>query len=116
MKNMYKKPHFFSFSGRATVGEFWSSFFTSIMGCFCTIIISSIVLALTVHGEVEELAWLAEWVAMANSLFWFMHIAAVSRRRLRDAGFTAKSYLWLLMPGLGMIVFIFGRLCERSVD
>ena len=116
MKNMYKKPHFFSFSGRATVGEFWSSFFASLMGSFATGILLCIVLVLMVPGEVEELAWLAEWVSMANSLFWFMHIAAVSRRRLRDAGFTAKSYLWLLVPGLGMIVFIFGRLCERSVD
>ena len=112
----YKKPHFFSFSGRATVGEFWSSFFCSILGCFFTVIISCIVLALTVPGEVEELAQLAKWVSMANSFFWSIHITAMSRRRLRDGGFTAKSYLWLLLPGIGTIIFIARRLCARSAD
>jgi uncharacterized membrane protein YhaH (DUF805 family) len=113
---MYKKPHFFSFSGRTTVGEFWSSFFASLMGSFATGILLCIVLVLMVPGEVEELAQLAEWVFMANCLFWFVHIVAMSHRRLRDAGFTAKSYLWLLLPGVGTFIFIFRRLCAYSVD
>ena len=35
---------------------------------------------------------------------------------LRDAGFTAKSYLWLLLPVVGWLIFIVKRLCARSVD
>ena len=114
--NQYKTPHFFSFNGRVTMGEFWSSFFYSIMGCFATAILLCLVIAITVSGEVEELAQIVEWAAMANSLIWFVHIAAVSRRRLRDGGFTAKSYLWLLLPGIGTLIFIVRRLCARSVD
>ncbi len=116
MKYMYKKPHFFSFSGSATVSEFWSSFFSSLMGGFCTLIGLCILVTVTIPGELEDLKEIMDWVAMANTFFWFMHIVAMSRRRLRDAGFTAKSYLWLLVPGLGIIAFIFGRLCERSAD
>ncbi len=112
----YKKPHFFSFSGRATVGEFWSSFFTSLMGSFATGILLCIVLCLVVPGEVEQLAQTAKWVFAGNNFIWFVHIAAVSRRRLRDAGFTAKSFLWLLLPGVGLLIFIARRLCARSVD
>ncbi len=116
MKYMYKKPHFFSFSGRATVSEFWSSLFTSVMGGFCTLIVLCILVTVTIPGEVEELKEIMNWVTVANSLFWFMHIAAMSRRRLRDAGFTAKSYLWLLLPVVGWLIFIVKRLCARSVD
>ena len=116
MKYMYKKPHFFSFSGRATVSEFWSSFFSSLMGGFCTLIGLCILVTVTIPGELEDLKKIMDWVAMANTLFWLVHIVAMSRRRLRDAGFTAKSYLWLLVPGLGIIAFIFGRLCKRSTD
>jgi len=116
MKYMYKKPHFFSFSGQATVSEFWSSFFSSCLGCFCTLIVLCIVVCLTVPGEVEDLARIMQWVTPAIGLFWFMHIAALSRRRLRDAGYTAKSYLWLLLPVVGWLIFIIKRLCARSVD
>ena len=114
MKNMYKRPHFFSFSGQVTIGEFWSSFFNSLLACFGTLIGLCILLCVTVPGEVEELKTVMYWVTLANSLFWFIHIAAMSRRRLRDAGFTAKSYLWLLLPGIGTLIFIIRRLCAPS--
>ena len=115
MKNMYKRPHFFSFSGQMTMAEFWSSFFGSIMGCFCTLMGLCILLCVTVPAEVEELKEMMYWVTIANCLFWLVHIAAVSRRRLRDAGFTAKSYLWLLLPVVGWLIFI-RRLCARSAE
>lgn len=114
--NPYKTPHFFSFRGRVTVAEFWSSFASSLMGCFATMIALSIVICLTVPGEVEELAQLCKWAALGNSLVWLAHIVAVSRRRLRDAGFTAKSYLWLLLPVIGLFIFVIRRLCARGVD
>ena len=116
MKYMYKKPHFFSFSGQVTNGEFWSSFFSSLMGCFGTLIGLCILLCVIVPAEVEELKAMMYWVTLANNLFWFVHIAAMSRRRLRDAGFTARSYLWLLLPGIGTLIFIIRRLCARSVE
>ena len=116
MKNKYRKPHFFSFYGWMTVSEFWSSFFSSLLGGFCTLIGLCILVCLAVPGDVEELKAIMYWVNLANSLFWLVHIAALSRRRLRDAGFTAKSYLWLLLPVVGWLFFIVGRLCARSVD
>lgn len=117
MKYMYKKPHFFSFSGRMTAAEFWSSFCTSLIGSFCMLIALCIVLSVSTPGDdVGDLERIMEWIAIANSLFWLTHIVALTRRRLRDAGFTAKSYLWLLLPVVGWFIFIFTRLCARSVD
>ena len=116
MKNIYKKPHFFSFKGWLTVSEFWSSVFTSLLSSFCMLIVLCILLCIFVPGDVEKLDRIMRWGAIANALFWFIHIVALSRRRLRDAGFTAKSYLWLLLPVVGWLIFIFTRLCARSVD
>ena len=116
MKYMYKKPHFFSFSGRSTISEFWSSLFVSVVGGFCALIVLCILVCIVVPGEMDELKSIMNWVTLANSLFWFTHIVAMSRRRLRDAGFTAKSYLWLLLPVVGWFIFIFRYLCARSVD
>ena len=114
--NQYKTPHFFSFRGRVTRAEFWSSFFYSIMGCFATTILLCLVISISVSGEVEELAKIVEWAAMGNSLIWFVHIVAMSRRRLRDSGLSARSYLWLLLPGIGTLIFIIRHLCAPSVD
>ena len=116
MKYMYKKPHFFSFSGTATVTEFWSSFFSSLMGAFTTLIVLCILVTVTIPGDVEELKEIMKWVTLGNNLFWFAHIVAMSRRRLRDAGLTAQKYLWLLLPGVGTVIFIIRCLCARSVE
>ena len=111
---MEQKSHFFSFSGKATPSEFWSTFFTSLIGCLCTLIILCILVCVVVPGEVEDLVKIMYWVNLGNSLFWFVHIVAMSRRRLRDGGFTAKSYLWLLLPGVGLFIFVVRRLCAYS--
>ena len=116
MEYMYKKPHFFSFSGRATAAEFWSSLFSSCLGNFCCVIAICVLLCLTVPEETEMLVQIMRWVSVVCSLFWGIHIIAMSRRRLRDGGFTAKSYLWLLLPGVGTFIFIFRRLCAYSVE
>ena len=116
MKYMYKKPHFFSFSGTATIAEFWSSFFSTLMAAFATLIGLCILVCVAFPLEMEEIKAIMYWVTLGNNLFWFMHIVAMSRRRLRDAGFTAKSYLWLLLPGIGTFIFVLRRLCARSVE
>lgn len=113
---MEQKSHFFSFSGKVTASKFWLSFFTSLVGCLCTLIIFGILVVWLFRGKVEDLSGVMYMVYIANSLVWFMHIVAMSRRRLRDAGFTAKSYLWLLLPGVGLFIFVVRRLCAYSAE
>ena len=114
---MYRKPNilrdFFTFSGRVSANAFWSSFFVSLVIVFCLLIVACMVVSAAVPGGVEELAKIMEWISAGMGVIWFARIAALSRRRLRDGGYTAKSYLWLLLPGIGLIAFIV-RLCSRS--
>ena len=116
MKNMYKRPHFFAFFGTATITEFWSSVFYSVIACFCTLMMLCVLVCVVIPGDVEKMKGIMNWVTIGNGAFWLVHLAALSRRRLRDGGYTAKSYLWLLLPVVGWIIFVFKRLCARSVD
>ena len=116
---MYRKPNilrdFFAFSGRVSANAFWSSFFVSLVIVFCLLIVVCMVVSAAVPGDVEELAKIMDWISAGMGAIWFVRITALSRRRLRDAGYSAKSYLWLLLPVVGFIV-LFVRLCVRSKD
>ena len=116
MKNMYKRPHYFSFSGQMTASEFWSSFCTGLIGAFGVLMVLCILLCVIVPADVEQLSQIMNWVTLTVCLVWLVRVAAISRRRLRDAGFTAKSYLWLLIPVVGLIVFVVIRLCARTTE
>ena len=116
MKNMYKRPHYFSFSGQMTASEFWSSLCTGFIGAFVILMVLCMLLCAIVPADVEQLSLIMNWVTLSVCLFWLVRVAAISRRRLRDAGFTAKSYLWLLLPVVGLIIFVVIRLCARSTE
>ena len=47
-------------------------------------------------------------------LCFFVALLSMTIRRLRDAGYTAKTLFWLLLPGIGMVALLC-RLCEASV-
>ncbi|MBE6974718.1 MAG: DUF805 domain-containing protein [Ruminococcaceae bacterium] len=117
-KYLYKKPNFFrqkfSFEGVLGVGEFWSEVGISVIGYLCLIIVACIAISVLVPGTTEELNSYTGWAALAFAVFHVLRIVALSRRRLRDAEYTAKSYLWLLLPVVGWIIFL-ARLCKKSV-
>ena len=116
MKNMYKRPHYFSFSGQMTAPEFWSSLGTGLIGAFCVLMVLCMLLCTVVPAELAQLSQTMNWMTLAVCLVWLVRVAAISRRRLRDAGFTAKSYLWLLIPVVGLVIFAVTRLCARSAE
>ena len=117
---MYKKPNilrdFFSFSGRVTAVDFWSSFAISAVISFAVMIVACIVVSVAVPGEVEDLSQILNWILAGVGLIWAVRILILNVRRLRDGGFTAKSFLWLLIPGFGWVYFIARRLCAPSKD
>ena len=93
-------------------GEFWSEVGVRVIGFICAAIMLCILLAVLVPADTQELINLVDVTILILGLCWGVTIIAMSRRRLRDAGFGAKSYLWLLLPVVGWIVFLV-RLCKK---
>ena len=97
-----------------TAGIFWSECATQFIGWFCTVILMLIVLSVALQGSVEQISRIGEYMAIALALLWCIPLARNTRYRLRDAGYGPKTYLWLLLPVIGWILFIV-RLCAKSL-
>jgi len=114
---MYRKPNFFrtnfSFAGTMGRGEFWSEAAVKVISFLCASVITAIVVSVLVPGDIQYLSSVTELAVAILSVFWILAILAMTRRRLRDAGFSGKSYLWLLLPVIGWIIFV-ARLCAKS--
>ena len=117
---MYKtdnEPNFlkriFSFEGTISRGEFWSTIGKRMIGYFALDILLCFLIVLLLPWNLEQKSALLEGVVRIVGLILFCSLVPLSRRRLRDAGYSAKSYLWLLVPGIGTIAF-FARLCSKS--
>ena len=105
----------FSFAGEMERGEFWSDVAMRIISCFCAMIVCCIVLAVAVPVETEELIEITNIVVPILGVVWILPIIPRTRRRLRDAGYSAKTYYWLLLPGIGGVAFVV-RLCGQSAS
>lgn len=118
-KYMYKPPNFFqrnfSFAGTMTAGGFWSEVGIHLIGSLCSVIVLSILLSVVLPMDTAQVIMIVEIMAAAVFALCFVSIVALSRRRLRDAGYGAKSYLWLLLPVVGWIIFLV-RLCGKSAE
>ncbi len=114
----YQKPNFFqrnfSFKGEMSVGEFWSEMGVRIISFLCAAIMLCIAIVVMVPGETKELIVIVDISVPILAILWVIPMIAMTRRRLRDAGFSAKSYLWLLLPVIGWIVFV-ALLLKKSV-
>ena len=118
-KYAYKPPNFFqrnfSFAGTMTAGEFWTEFGMHLIGLLCSAIVLSILLSLVLPLETDQVIVVVEIAVAVMSVLCVISLAALSRRRLRDVGYGAKSYLWLLLPVVGWIIFL-ARLCSKSAE
>ena len=114
---LMKGPNYFqrnySFAGCMTAGEFWSDLGVRLITLLCASILLCIVVAVSVSGDAEKLAVTTEIAAGILAVIWLSPVIPMTRRRLRDGGFTAKAYLWLLLPGIGTVVFL-ARLCAKT--
>lgn len=116
---MYQKPNFFrrnfSFAGTMGAADFWSELGIRVIGLLCAAIILCILIVLVVPGDTEQLIEIVDMVMPFLAIIWMIPIIAMTRRRLRDAGHSAKSYLWLLIPAIGLIIFVV-LLCGKSTQ
>ena len=103
----------FTFSGYISPGQFWSEIVTRVIGFFCASIMLCIVASVAVPDDTEDIVAVVNILVPILGILWLIPIVVLTRRRLRDAGYSARSYLWLLLPVVGWAVFIV-RLCART--
>ena len=89
-----------NFSDRTSVRGYWMAFLFNMIASFVIGFIGGLIPALTFLATVYSIAALIPGLA-------------ITVRRLRDAGYSAKSYLWLLLPIVGWTVFVI-RLCAKT--
>lgn len=107
LRNLRKKE-------RMTVGMFWSECGVQVISYICAVIIMTLILSVTLTVSTEKLMRICEYTACGMIPLWCIPIAINTRRRLRDAGLTAKAYLWLLLPVIGWLVFV-ALLCKKGL-
>ena len=93
---------------------FWAECATSVISYLCATIMMTLILCVTLQVDTPELTRIVEITALAMIPLWCIPIAFNTRRRLRDAGYGPKAYLWLLLPVIGWAVFIV-LLCAKSI-
>ena len=104
----------FTFTGYLTAGEFWSEIGMRIISLLCAVIVTCILISVCLPGTSEDKLAVTNIVTPLLALVWFIPMICMTRRRLRDAGHSAKSYLWLLLPVIGWLIFL-GQLCGKSI-
>ena len=91
------------FSGRACRSEYW-------FWCLATFLIGFVIGLLVVALPLEVVNMLSNVL----TLVFFLPGLAVAVRRLHDAGHSAWSLLWLLLPVIGWIILLV-YYCKPSV-
>ena len=112
-QNIFQRS--FSFKGIMSRNLFWNEAGIRVISLLCAVILAAVAICIVVPADVQTLTLICEITACVLTLLWAVSLLAMTRRRLRDAGYGAKSYLWLLLPVIGWIVFIC-RLCAKSAD
>ncbi len=95
-----------------SVSQFWVDCFLKLIGYLCAVIIMVIILSVALDVSTERLSDICEWVSLGIAVLWCIPIGRNTRLRLRDAGYSPKVYLWLLLPVIGWLYFIV-LLCIR---
>ena len=103
------------FSGRTTRYNYWMSLLMHSILILLFVVLLPIVLVAGLKIGTEIALQIFNIFYTAVSLASITPGFAITVRRLRDAGFSAKSLFWLLIPGFG-IVALFVRLCTKSAE
>ena len=101
------------FQGKATRQDFWTAILVwSVVSAVLGIVLPLIAL-LALNLVPEQAVDIARCIFGVYELVSIVPLLSVTVRRLRDAGYSAKSFFWLLLPGIGGIAFLV-RLCAKS--
>ena len=97
-----------------SAASFWSDVGIKAISCLCSMIVMTMIFSAALPVSTEVLTRIVNISAWVLIFLWTIPVARNTRRRLRDAGYTAKAYLWLLLPVIGWLIFIC-LLCAKSL-
>ena len=101
------------FKGKTTRRGFWAAIVTWAVTDFVLLMTLSIVAMFALKLTSEEAVRFGRTASFVYGAASILPLLAITVRRLRDAGYGPKSFLWLLLPVIGQIAF-FARLCTNS--
>ena len=105
--------HYADFKGKTTRQGFWLAIVLWDIIAFVLLMTLSITAMFALKLGPEQAESLARGISSLYGWASIVPLLAITVRRLRDAGYSAKSFLWLLVPVIGQIAF-FARLCSKS--
>ena len=97
-----------------SAGAFWGDLCIKLISCFCCVIVMLILLSVLLPFSTEQTNQIAIYASIVLAVLWCIPIARNTKRRLRDAGYGPKAYLWLLLPVLGWLIFVI-LLCKKGL-
>ena len=101
------------FKGKTTRRGFWTALLLWGMIDFVLLMTLSITAMFALKLGPGQAQSLAQGISSVYSCASIVPLLAITVRRLRDAGYSTKSFLWLLIPVIGQIAFL-ARLCSKS--
>lgn len=105
--------HYADFKGKTTVRGFWIAFLIWYAIAVAMLFLLGLLGLFALHLSPEEATNFAREIVALYALASFVPMLSAAVRRLRDAGYSAKSFFWLLIPVFGQIAF-FARLCSKT--
>ena len=106
--------NYFTFDGLLTVSDYWYGILFDILVQLILCISISIILLFSSNLGTDMVVLVAQIVLLVYNLLSFIPKLSATVRRLTDAGYSCKSFFWLLIPGIGQIAFI-SRLFGKSI-
>lgn len=103
------------FSGKTTRSNYWVAMLLHYVLTVLLVVFIPIFLIAILELNIENALTIFYLVYSLFALASVVPHLAITVRRLRDAGFSAKSFFWLLVPGVGAIAFLV-RLCTKSAE
>ncbi len=94
------------FQGKTSRRSFCAAVVLWVFFNFALLMALSIVAMFIFHFEPEPAADVGRTVSAVYGMASVVPMIAVCIRRLRDAGYSAKSFFWLLIPVLGGFAFL----------
>lgn len=105
--------HYADFKGKTTRRSFWLAFLIWYVIAAVLVIAAGVIGLFALHMSPEKATDFSKIILWAYSAVSFVPLLAACVRRHTDAGYSAKSFCWLLVPCIGGIAFI-ARLCAKS--
>jgi len=104
----------FDFTGKTVRSRYWQAIGLELILRLFFIFVVPLAVVFCSDLTAIEIYTAIQLVYNLYGLCFFVALLSMTVRRLRDAGYSAKTLFWFLLPGIGAVALLC-RLCEASV-